>query len=177
MRALSTRYGPLLPFGLWLLFGLCSAAMAALDLFLRTPLTPFGIFSFEFIGSLSQAQAAMAAWGPQGQVAVSISLGLDYLYLFLYGTLAYHLLRSGAEACKGFSPKWARYLTMLAASVPFVGLCDAIENFGLIQLVLGSQQPFWAPLAFGCATLKFLGLTVYLGSWLLAKISVTQTKG
>lgn len=149
---------------------LCSVALAALDPFLRTPLTPHGIFSFEFVGSLAQAQDAMAAWGPQGQVAVGIGLGLDYLYLLIYGALVYLLLVQQAEGMQRVSPLWARYLRLLAALVPVVVLCDAIENFALIQIVLGSQQSFWAPLAFGCASLKFFGLAVEVGSWLLAKV-------
>ena len=164
LKSSATRYG------LWGPFVLCSVALAALDPFLRTPLTPHGIFSFEFIGSLAQAQDAMAAWGAQGQVAVGIGLGLDYLYLLIYGTLVYLLLGQQAERMKNMSPLWARYLRFLAALVPLVVLCDALENFALIQLVLGSQQPLWAPLALGCASLKFFGLAVDVGSWLLAKV-------
>ena len=59
-------------------------AMFAIDTYIQNNTTPNGIVSFEFIGNISNVNAAMAALGNIGQSAVALSLGIDYLYIVPY---------------------------------------------------------------------------------------------
>ena len=81
---------------------------------------------------------------------------------------------------RSLSPRVASLssLGVLLAWAQFgAGLLDAVENYGLIQVLLGSQQAFWPVLARWCAIPKFLivaaGL-VYVG---VGAILAVITKG
>ncbi|UCE84671.1 MAG: hypothetical protein JSU66_09895 [Deltaproteobacteria bacterium] len=116
---------------------------------------PYGIVSFEFAGDLDAARAMLASWGESGRLYAALVLGLDYLFLVSYASaialgclvVARGLARRGARAAAAGVPlAWA----LLAAA-----LLDAVENYALIQLLLGSDDGFWARLAYGCALPKF----------------------
>ena len=53
---------------------------------LATDAAPGGIISYEFAGDLPTAQAILNSWGADGQVAAGLNLGLDFLFLFAYGS-------------------------------------------------------------------------------------------
>jgi hypothetical protein len=51
---------------------------------LQTRAAPQGIISFEFAGSLENAEHMIESWGKDGPMYAGLNLGLDYLYLVLY---------------------------------------------------------------------------------------------
>jgi hypothetical protein len=131
------------------------AVMAALDAPLKTDDAPLGIVSFELAGTLPKARAILASWEGRGEIYAALGLGLDYVFLLAYSlsiALGCTLLASRQEgrraglARAGFILAWAQ---LGAAAL------DAVENYALIRLLLGSADGGWAALAWGCAVPKF----------------------
>jgi len=134
------------------------------------------IVSFEFTGSLSNAREMLESWGPTGRVYAGLSLGTDYLFLVAYSiaislgcVLASRgfLQRSGFLSAVGVIFAWAIF---------GAALLDSVENYALIQVLLGAKQSLWPAVARICAIPKFLivglGLLyVLLGAvtWVAAK--------
>ena len=119
-----------------------------------------GILSFEFAGTLAAAQAMVKSWGQPGQVYAGLNLGFDFVYIITYvvaiGLGCVIVARGGLLSQVGIILAWA----MFAA-----GLFDCIENYNLIQILLGNGQEINAMLAQWCATVKFaiviLGLAYF----------------
>lgn len=128
---------------------------------LRTNLAPSGIVSFEFAGTLANAQAMVQSWGALGQVYAGLNLGFDFVFIITYvlaiGLGCVIVARAGFFPAVGIALAWA----MLAA-----GLLDCIENYNLIQILLGAGQELNATLALWCAIPKFaivgLGLVYFV---------------
>ncbi len=122
---------------------------------LKTDVAPSGIVSLEFAGKLARAQSIIESWGPGGQVYAGLNLGLDYLFLVTY---ANSIGLGCVLAARSLSQR-ARLLSsvgMFLAWLLFVAaLLDAIENYALIRLLLGSQQELWPAVARWCAAPKF----------------------
>ena len=122
---------------------------------LNTEVAPLGIVSFELAGELAFAQSMVESWGQTGQVYAGLNLGLDYLFLVAYSSsialgcvlVARSLSRRGAFlSFAGVLLAWAQF---------GAALLDAVENYALIQVLLGSQQALWPAVARWCAIPKF----------------------
>ncbi|MCS7283424.1 MAG: hypothetical protein NZ769_08815 [Anaerolineae bacterium] len=131
-------------------------SLQVLDIPLRTAAAPSGIISFQFARDLDGARRILASWGPQARVYAGLSLGLDYLFMVAYAgalglgcvLVARRLGRwSGGLAAVGVALSWGQWLA---------ALLDAVENYALIRLLLGSERTLWPALAYGCALPKFL---------------------
>jgi len=118
----------------------------------------------------------MAAWGNIGQTAVALSLGIDYLYIVLYSIAASLFLLVFSAKAAPVSSALSIYLRYLAYLFPLAGLSDAAENFSLIQLLLGSQNPLWPQMAYICATIKFSGAAVCVASIIISQVYVSVKK-
>ena len=132
-----------------------SAVMQIVGGPLQTAAAPAGIVSFEFAGTLENAQRMLASWDQEQQVRAGLSLGLDYLFLVLYSMAI-------ALACFRVAGGWRTSRPLPAAAGFWLGRgqwlaagLDALENVALIYLLLGSHNGLWAPLAWGCAAVKF----------------------
>ncbi len=130
--------------------------MSMLDAPLCTEVSPHGIVSFELAGDLSHARTIVGAWGETGRIYAGLSLGLDYLYLVAYASC---IALGCAWVARGFL-EWAPGLSAAGALLAWAqvgaALLDAVENYALIQVLLGSQQLIWPVLGRGCAIPKFL---------------------
>jgi hypothetical protein len=103
-------------------------------------------------------------WGPRGQVWAALSLGVDYLFMFLYAVTIFLGLRLVADHV----PERLRKFTRGAAWVVWVAaVADAAENYCLAQMLLYSSSDAYPWPAALFATIKFIVLGVTLG-WLLA---------
>ena len=133
-----------------------TAVLQILDGPLKNALAPNGIVSFELAGDFSRSQAILNSWNPVARLYAALSLGIDYLYLAAYSlflSLACFSLaqKFGSKANRFFHTGiFIAYLQLLAATL------DALENFALIRLLLGSQQELFSRLAYYCASIKFL---------------------
>ena len=160
---------------LWLLFPLTWLVMLALQRIgepLRTPAAPNGIISFELAGTAAKANEIGLSWAPANFFYAGLSLGLDYLYMPLYAgsiALCCVLLARGTERALQFTGVLLAWAQLLAGGL------DAVENYALIQIILGESSEFWPILAKYCALPKFalvaLGLLFVLlaGGWRLGQ--------
>lgn len=123
---------------------------------------PQGIVSFEFAGTVEIAQRMMASWGEKGLISAGLSLGFDYLFLVVYaiciGLGCVLVARAMQYRVKMLLPigallAWAQFLA---------AFLDAIENYALIRVLLGSTENLWPVLARLCAGPKFLIVTAGL---------------
>ena len=143
---------------------------------LRTPAAPQGIISFELAGTRAAADRIVDSWSPpQGDVRgdAFLSLGVDYLYLFLYPltiSLACHL-SARRDA------RFARRTWIVGAILSWVVLAatplDATENYALIKVLKSSSGAFWPALAKWCAILKFGLIFIgagYVIAWILLEL-------
>jgi len=169
----------------WLLLVLALVLMVVQQVLgspLMTKAAPSGIVSFELAGSLSNAQEMLESWGPTGRVYAGLSLGTDYLFLVAYSiaislgcvlTLRRFLRRSNFLSAVGVILAWGIFCA---------ALFDSVENYALIQTLLGAEQSLWPAVARICAIPKFLivglGLLyILLGAmtWLAAKAMGGET--
>ncbi len=153
----------------FLFFVLTIVVMAGMQMtgeHLRTDVAPQGIISLEFAGELALAQRMVESWGQKGQVYAGLNLGLDFLFLAVYAcaialgcVLVARGLSQRIEALSnvGIIIAWTQFLA---------ALLDGVENYGLIQILVGTQNEAWPVLAKWCAWPKFfivgVGL-VYVG--------------
>jgi hypothetical protein len=142
---------------------------------LATSAAPSGIISFEFARTLTNAQAIVESWGAEGQVYAGINLGLDYLFMASYG-LAIGL--GCVLVSRGLSHRFkflASRGVFLAWGALLAALLDALENYGLMRLLLGSTDEVWPRLAYWCAGPKFvlvaLGLLYVIVGGVIALIA------
>jgi len=117
---------------------------------------PQGIVSFEFAGTFEIAHLMMASWGEKGLISAGLSLGFDYLFLVVYAICialgCVLMARAMQHRVKILLPigallAWAQFLA---------AILDAIENYALIRVLLGSTENLWPALARLCAGPKFL---------------------
>ena len=152
-----------------------AVGMTAVSQIIGAPLTtdaaPQGILSFEFAGSLSNAQAIVNSWQGKTLASAGLSLGLDYLYPILYAAAISLSCLAAAPHLPGLGSIIGQWL---ARGIWLAAALDYIENLSLIKLLLGSTQSIWPPLAWGCAAVKFtivlLGILVALIGGTLALI-------
>lgn len=123
---------------------------------------PQGIVSFEFAGTIDSAKRMMASWGEEGLISAGLSLGFDYLFLVVYAICialgCVLVARAMQYRVKVFLPIGA----LLAWAQIFAAILDAIENFALIRVLLGSTENLWPALARLCAGPKFIIVTAGL---------------
>ncbi len=147
------------------------ASLQVLGKPLTTGASPAGIVSFEFAGSIEQAQQMIDSWGFEGQFYAGINLGLDYLFLVFYGlaiSLGCTIVARNLSSSFGFLVNLG---VILAWGQFGASMLDAIENYALIRILLGSSLGIWPRVAYLFAGPKFiivgLGLTFVLLSGLL----------
>jgi len=143
---------------------------------LKTDVAPFGIISFELAGTLPLAQKMVESWGKLGQIFAGLNLGLDFLFIIMYANciglgcviVARNLSRHGAFlATTGIGLSWALWLA---------ALFDCIENYALINLLLGSQQATFALIAKWCAIPKFLIVGLCIAYIILGALAASIVK-
>ena len=119
----------------------------------------------------------LSSWDNTAKIYAGLNLGLDYLFIALY-PIAIGL------GCVLISEKLSRRLKLfslvgviLAWTQLAAGAMDVVENYSLIELLMGSQEKIWSPVAFYCATVKFsfviLGL-LYVSVGLLSTLFERQ---
>ncbi len=159
---------------MWLAIGLALGLTAVLQHIgapLPTDAAPAGILSFEFAGSVPKAQAMIASWNARAQVHAGLSLGLDFLYPLVYAAAISLACLAAAPHLPGVGPALAQGLSR---AIWLAAALDYVENIALIQLLLGSTQAIWPPLAWICAAIKFAivlaGISLALWGGILAVI-------
>jgi len=144
---------------------------------LRTEAAPAGIVSFEFAGSLAAAQRMIESWGGTGPIYAGLNLGLDYLFLISYplsiGLACVMVSRRLRARGGGFS----KLGIGLAWGQGAAGLLDALENYSLIRVLLGTRIESWPLVARISATGKFCLVALGLSYVLVVLVASLIWKG
>ncbi len=136
--------------------------------FITTEVTPNGIVSVQFIESVSQLKLAMLQWGHAGDVAIGLSMGLDFFYIPVYVLIFYIGLNMTAEKIVTLSIKLAELCVLAARGLVLAGVLDCIENIATINVLLGSDNALWILIMHGAASVKYFLLGSGIGLLLLA---------
>lgn len=151
-------------------------ALIVIDRPLKNAIAPQGIVSFELAGDMAKAQAILGSWGAEDRIYAGLSLGLDYLYLFVYaGAVGLGCMMVVHTLGKRTGPVPPALGIMLAWALIVAGALDAVENYALIQLLLGSTQAALPTIAKACALVKFalvgLGLLYFVFGGIIAIVA------
>ena len=143
--------GPLFVTFLLLTLGMF-AIFQALDSPLRTPAAPNGIVSYELAGTAERSAAMVASWDESARLNVAFGLGFDYLFMPTYAIF----IALATLLAAGRHSGWLRSLGAAAGWGAFAAaLFDALENFGLWQILSAGASDPWPGVAAGCAWAKF----------------------
>lgn len=130
---------------------------------LETDVSPNGIVDFEFAWDVETARAMMASWDMKnpglGRIYAAYNMGLDNLFLFVYS----HAIGLACLLVGKKIEKWKKISMIIATLQIFAALFDMAENYGLVQLIQGSEEEFFAQLAYFCAIPKFIFILLGLG--------------
>lgn len=132
---------------------LCMLGLGISGQAMRIEEVPMGILDYEFAGTLENAQAMLKAWEAKNVNAfVGFNLGLDYLFLVTYSHAIGLACVLTARRLNRFAKVayWLGVLQLVAAGL------DAIENFALWKLMIGSNWEAYPAIAMYCAAPKFL---------------------
>ena len=191
LESVSAVYRKRLFFLFLFLTMLLFAVFRVLDEPLRTPfpLASNGIVSFELAFRPIKAFQIMVAWSnPQSYILppvpsvyetspqlmyAAFGLGLDYLFMPSYA----FALAFGTLLAAGRHSGWLKSLSAVAGYGAFAAaLFDAVENFALFRVLLGSVYSPYSEIAAICATIKFalliFGLIYAFAAWLLPRKSI-----
>jgi hypothetical protein len=128
-------------------------AWSSLNNPLKTEAAPGGVLSFEVAGTLSKAQSMLLSWGPEGQIRAAANTGLDYLFLIVYGgtiALGCVLVMEALSSWRLF----ARAGLILAWLQIVAILLDSLEDYAMLQLLLGERESWLPVLARWCSMPK-----------------------
>jgi hypothetical protein len=135
--------------------GIFIGIMRYFDGFLTNELAPAGIVSFELTFDVETAKAILSSWNEVAKTAAGMSLGFDFIFPFLYGTLiALLVYKLNQNLWKG-----TRFYTVgntISWSLGVAIVCDLIENIGMIQMLLRDVSLFWVEVSTYFALIKFL---------------------
>ena len=130
--------------------------LSILDQPLKTDQAPNGIISFEIAINFLQSQSILSSWDHHSKLFAALSLGLDFLFLIAYSLFLSLLCLKTAERFTGKN-NWFRNIGIIISWLQFLAaLFDAVENYALIQLLLGSQKELFSSIAYYFAVAKFL---------------------
>ena len=142
----------------WLLFGLTVLTIVGMQMTgsaLVNEIAPGGIITFELIGTLAGSQSVVDSWQGPAMIWAGINMGLDFLFLFLYGVT----ISLGCLILADRMPKNPQILKTLgrwlALGVLIAAGLDVVENISLILLLTGSENEVLPVLARWCAIPKF----------------------
>ncbi|QXP73028.1 hypothetical protein H0I31_04845 [Tenacibaculum sp. AHE15PA] len=136
-------------------------AMLSIDYFLINDICENGIISFELAKDIRISQAILNSWDANAKINAGISLGLDFLFLTIYPALIALLIHKLNKILWHGKPFYLVGLVLLFSQF-FTAFFDAIENIGLIHILLGSTDKNLALMAYYFATIKFTLIIVAL---------------
>jgi len=150
------------------------ATMRFFDNFLINEICTGGITSFELAKDVSVSEAILNSWDETAKLAAAFSIGFDYLFLFIYSTFIAILIHKLNERLWKDKPFY-KFGVLLIYAQFVAALFDAIENIGMMQLLFGNVEQFWASISFYFATMKFLLILAGI-SYILVNFGVFLVK-
>jgi hypothetical protein len=133
--------------------------MRYFDSFLTNNVSSAGIVSFELTFDVETATAILNSWNEQAKTAAGMSMGFDFIFPFLYGSLiALLVYKLNRSLWKGRS--FYAVGNTISWSLGIAIMCDLIENLGMIRMLLGDVSQFWVSVSTYFALIKFLIILV-----------------
>jgi len=143
---------------------------------LITGAAPSGIVSFEFAGDLETAQSIIASWGQEPLTYAGLNLGFDYLFMVGYGiTIGLGCIIISQKLISRIKPLSLLGILLAWGSI-LAALLDALENYALIRLLLGSFNEVWPVIAKWCAGVKFFLVVIEISYVLIGAVILLLTK-
>ncbi len=136
-----------------------------------------GIIAFELAGSFERSQEILDSWDYNAKLFAAFSLGIDYFFMLAYSLF---LSLSIFKLSKRFinRKRWYSQLGIYLAWAQFAAaIFDAIENYFLLRLLLGSQTEIFSSLAFYSASIKFILIVLgflYIVLSLILRIRISE---
>ena len=138
---------------------LCIIILKYFDSYLINDVCKNGIISFELVKTVACAQAFLDSWNQTAKIVAGLSLGFDFLFPIVYASflaLLVHILNVKIWTNKPFF----KFGNVLIWTLYLAAIFDFIENFSLIQILLGNVTSFYTNAAYYFASVKFLLLLV-----------------
>ena len=125
--------------------------------------TGFGTADMQLLGSGYDLRVIADHWlKPNDTVLAGFVLGLDFLFIPLYGAA---LFFGSLAALDRFAPKpgiWRRLMTRLTLAPIGAAICDAIENVFQLRMLMTTPTNELASLALEATAAKWLGIAIGL---------------
>lgn len=136
-----------------------------------------GMIAFELTGSFEHSQEMLDSWDHNAKLFAAFSLGIDYLFMVAYSLFLALLIFKLSEKFIG-QKEWFSQLGIYLSWAQFAAaFFDAMENYFLLRILLGSQSEIFSSLAFYSASIKFvliiLGL-IYIVSALILRTRISK---
>ncbi len=129
------------------------------DSFLTNSVCENGIISFQLAKEVRISEAILNSWNTQSKISAGLSIGLDFLFLIVYPSLiALFVDKLNRRLWKNHSFYSLGLIILYSQFV--AALFDAVENIGLIQLLLGNITQFWTSVVYYFAAIKFILITI-----------------
>jgi len=122
---------------------------------LKNETAPQGIVSYELAGSPEQAQAVLDSWDVGAKLRAAFSLGLDFLFIFLYAPAIVIACLLSGEVLRDKRLPLSSLGAPLAWGMAGAGLLDILENIGLGWMLLRQVADPWPAVSAGSAIFKF----------------------
>ena len=133
---------------------MCILGLLYLDQFLINDTCTGGIISFELARDLETARSYLNSWGEKGKIALSLGLGIDFLFPIAYATFLAILIHK-LNFALWFNKSFFKAGNLLIWCLFLAAVFDYVENIALINLVLGDMKQFWVSISFYFALSKF----------------------
>jgi len=149
----------------WPLFGTTLIVVIAMQFtgqHLKTIIAPAGIVCFELIGNLDGSMRIIDSWQGQAMTWAGINMGMDFLFLTLYGITIFLGCLLTAEKLRDQHQYLKQVGQWLAIGILVAVLLDIIENVSLIALLVGSNHALLPVVARYCAIPKFILVAISL---------------
>jgi hypothetical protein len=141
---------------------------------LNTSSAPAGIVSFELAGTSDRAQEIIQSWDSRAQLFAALGLGFDYVFMLAYAALISLACLIAGDALTTRRWPLAGLGVPLAWGLWLAALMDAIENLGLILILLNGAGAPWPAISRVCAIIKFAliiaGLCFALYGWVASLV-------
>lgn len=105
---------------------------------LKTAATPIGILHLEFAFNKTQARAVLNAWDTTSTGGIYLlgqakkNTWLDFIFLYFYSSLLFYCCKTISEINTGFTRRLGKWLAVAAL---IAGLCDILENTGMLLVL------------------------------------------
>jgi hypothetical protein len=100
-----------------------------------------GIVALELARTPDDVATIRRVWGPRGDAAARTSIWIDFVLVAGYAGLLAFVAGWTAVSLDGIGrPGWARFAAVLMVAFAVAGLCDVVENAGMLAELAGSPD-------------------------------------